>query len=121
MTNLVLYDEKAEGRAVLFVAGDGEVGLGLDDSEGKNRAFLKVSKEGSPSLSLYDKDEKNRVELSVSKEGSSSLDLYDKDRKLRAVLGSISLEMIRTGAVEKTAPSSLVFFDKEGKVIFKAP
>jgi hypothetical protein len=37
------------------------------------------------------------------------------------VLGVTNLELTRTGAKETTAESSLVLFDKDGKVIHKAP
>ena len=39
----------------------------------------------------------------------------------RAELGATSLEVTRTGTVEKRAESSLVLFDKEGKVLWEAP
>ena len=77
--------------------------------------------EDSPFLILYDKGLRNRAQLSLSEDGSPSLSLLDKDWETRAVLGSTSLEVTKTGAVTKTAPSSLVLFDKEGKVIFQAP
>ena len=41
--------------------------------------------------------------------------------KPRAVLGSTSLELIKTGTIEKRPESSLVLFDKDGKVIWQTP
>jgi len=60
--------------------------------------------------------------LDVDNDGSR-LTLYDKDglMKPRAVVGSTSLEIIKTGTVEKRAESSLVLLDKGGKVIWRAP
>ena len=45
----------------------------------------------------------------------------DASGNTRAVLGSTVLETTQTGAVEKRPPSSLVLFDKNGKVIWSAP
>jgi hypothetical protein len=36
-------------------------------------------------------------------------------------LGHSAIEATRTGAVEQRPASSLVLFDKDGKVLFKAP
>ena len=57
----------------------------------------------------------------MDKDGSPHLDLFDNDGKLRAALGVTDLQITRTGASEKTAPSSLTLFDKEGKVIWQSP
>ncbi len=45
----------------------------------------------------------------------------DASGNTRAVLGSTVLETTQTGAVEKRPPSSLVLFDKDGKVTWSAP
>lgn len=48
--------------------------------------------------------------------------LHDDEKgKMRAALGAISTEGTRTGTVEKRPESSLVLFDKDGKVLWKAP
>jgi hypothetical protein len=55
---------------------------------------------------------------------SSSVQLSefaDKGPITRAALGSIELEDTKTGAVTTQPASSLVLFDKEGKVLFRAP
>ncbi len=72
-------------------------------------------------LRIFSEDRKRRTTLAISPDGSASLELYDKDGNKRAVLGSTSLETTRTGTVTKTAESSLVLFDKKGKVLWKAP
>jgi len=51
----------------------------------------------------------------------AALELYDTADKLRAVLGNVDLETARTGIVETRPPSSLVLFDKEGKVLWRVP
>ncbi|MCH7805435.1 MAG: hypothetical protein IH937_15310 [Acidobacteria bacterium] len=45
----------------------------------------------------------------------------DEDGNNRAVLGSTELKITRTGSTEIRAPSSLVLFDEEGKVLWSAP
>jgi hypothetical protein len=47
--------------------------------------------------------------------------LFDENGTERAVLGSTELVDTKTGAATKTAVSSLALFDKEGKVLFRAP
>ena len=119
-TNLVLYDVEERGRVGLFVLGDGLGGLSLYDAEGKNRVALGVESDGGPYLSFFDAGGKRRIGLNTTSD-LPRVALNDADGVLRAVLGSTSLETIQTGAVTKRAPSSLVLFDKEGKVIFQAP
>jgi len=51
----------------------------------------------------------------------ASVELYDDPNKLRAVLGRVSIEAARTGSVEARSLSSLVLFDKDGKVLWRAP
>ncbi len=59
--------------------------------------------------------------LGLKSDGTSALALRDKDGKGRAVLGTTELETIRTGESGKTAESSLVLFDKDGKGLWQAP
>ena len=61
-----------------------------------------------------------RVSLDMSLDGAS-LNLYDNDGKLRAALGSTDLQTTRTGETHQRQPSSLVLFDKDGKVLWSAP
>lgn len=55
-----------------------------------------------------------------SSDGSPSLMLAD-EKYPRAALGLALLKATRTDAEEQTAVSSLVLFDKEGKVLWRAP
>jgi hypothetical protein len=125
---LIASDEGAD--ATLFGPGksrmdlmtkgeDYSPSLTMDDAAGKTRVDLSMV-HGDPSLNLSDKQEKGRASLEVF-EDVPSLELFDKEGKTRATLGSASLETIKTGATEQTAESSLVLFDKEGKVIFQVP
>ena len=47
--------------------------------------------------------------------------LYDSNDSPRAVLGSYGIETIKTGEETRLPESSLVLFDKDGKVIWQAP
>lgn len=66
-------------------------------------------------------ESRGAVNLSVTKEGLPMLMLQDDNGIKRAVLGDIALERPGTEVVEHRPVSSLVFFDKLGKVIWKAP
>ena len=48
-------------------------------------------------------------------------ELVDENLKKRLVIGRTSLEVTRTGAVTELPESSLVLFDKDGKVFWKTP
>ena len=86
----------------------------LSDGKGRRAEFLFAN--NGPFLRLTGKQTKMEVNNSAS-----SLNLYDKDGNKRAVLGGTSLVTTGTGTEIKTAESSLVLFDKKGKVIWKAP
>ncbi len=70
----------------------------------------------SSHISLDDKDGYARTFI-----GRDYITLNDEEHNTRAVLGSTDLKVPKTGTVIKRSPSSLVLFDKEGKVIWKAP
>ena len=86
---------------------------------GKARAVLSVLPDGMPDLSLHDQNGKARAVLSVGTSGPSVV-LRDKNQD-RAVLGHTELEATATGTVEQRAASSLVLFDRNGKVIWRVP
>jgi len=93
----------------------------LERSEAGSRGIeASVSKSGETVIGVQ-KAGKHRLRLGVDKDGAGSLRLCDKDGKGRAVLGCTELVTIKTGEETKRAESSLVLFDKEGKVIFQAP
>ena len=107
--------EKGKQRAGLASSPDPH--FGLSDHEGKVRVGLDVFG-GEPHVSLFDKHAEIRVDIGVR---DPAVSLYDTDGRLRAALGATKLEMTRTGPVEQTPESSLVLFDKEGKVLWRAP
>jgi hypothetical protein len=117
---LTFYDKDRKSRAILGVANDGSPVLLFIDKNGKRRAGLTTSATGSPDLKLSDKNGKPRAILGVSVDGEPSLILADENRSL-AWFGHAGLENTRTGTVEKRPASALVLYDKEGKVLWKAP
>jgi len=91
----------------------------LTDKNGKERVY--ISMWDAPIVQLMDQKGTRRALLEVDSDGHPHLALYDKDDKIRAELGTTSLETSRTGAIERRPESSLVLFDKKGKVIWSAP
>jgi hypothetical protein len=113
---LLLGSENGKSRAMLNVDKDGPA-LTLFDENAKLRAWLAVFKDG-PRLALRDESEKVRVGLSVDGD-RPRLRLYDEKSKTRAVLGPTELETTGTG--EQRPESSLVLFDRDGKVLWQTP
>lgn len=76
-----------------------------------------------PTLNLKDKNGngKARASLMLGIDGSPVVLLGDENGKPRAVLGHVDLVGTSEGRVEKRPASSLVLFDKDGKVLWKAP
>jgi hypothetical protein len=72
-------------------------------------------------FNLQDKAGKTRLVLGLHDDASPSIELLDKDSQARAILGQSTLERTKTGDVEQRAESSLVLFDKDGKVLWRAP
>ena len=53
--------------------------------------------------------------------GGTSIEVYDEEGNKRAALGSVNLNVIATGEIQKRPESSLVLFGKDGKVVYSAP
>jgi hypothetical protein len=119
----MLSDAKCGTRGALMVGSDGLPNLWLYDgsAKGRLRAALSVGSDGQPSLEFYDAKGELRAALGTDSGGRPSLGLADEQGKPRAVLGALALKTIGTGATEQRAESSLVLFDKEGKVLWHAP
>jgi hypothetical protein len=119
-----------EGRNVQLVADDpGEFarkfpvvlsGLDIDEPKLSKQITLANVSNGTSNISLRE-NFKSQAELESNSDNSPHLDLYDSAGNLRAVLGTADLQVSRTGAMEKTAPSSLTLFDKKGKVLWQIP
>jgi len=117
---LTFFDKDRKARVLLGVANDGSPILLFFDKDGKRRAGLTTSAAGGPDLKLSDKDGKPRAILGLSGDGEPSLILSDENRSL-AWFGHAGLANTRAGTVEKRPASALVLYDKEGKVLWKAP
>ncbi|MCZ6624409.1 MAG: hypothetical protein O7B35_09320 [Deltaproteobacteria bacterium] len=137
----VLRDANGKARAELGVYERGVARLTFKGKDGNSSLVLSVDNEleisglvidqgnynisilstiGSGFLSVSDKEFGEIVTLSVSKDSTSFI-INDTSRNTRLVLGNTSLETTDTGTKTRTAESSLVLFDKKGKVIWKAP
>ena len=95
----------------------------LVDSKGKERASLVADNAGSVFLVMFDGARKTRVNLSVSNEGPS-LVFYDAGGQQRTIIGSTTLvgsHVNENGIAEKAPPSSVVLFDKAGKLLWRQP
>jgi len=95
----------------------------LVDGSGKDRASLVADRAGSVFLVLFDTKGKTRADLSVGNYGPS-LTFYDPSGQARTVLGStmmVSSHVTENGVVERTPASSLVLFDRTGKLLWRAP
>jgi hypothetical protein len=123
-------------RARLETDAGGLPGLKFFDASGEQRTEFILTEKGEPLLALWGKGAKTYDGLYLRDRGVALADtqgkvratldddgftLLDEKEKLRAVLGSTTLETVRTGATETTAPSSLTLFDKDGKVIWQVP
>jgi hypothetical protein len=95
----------------------------LVDSKGRERASLVADNAGSVFLVMFDTARKTRANLSVSNEGPS-LVFYDAAGQQRTIIGSTTLvgsHVNENGIAEKAPPSSIVLFDKAGKLLWREP
>jgi hypothetical protein len=96
----------------------------LVDEKGNERATLVTDGAGSVFLVMFDANGKNRADLSVSPYGPS-LNFYDPSGQARLIAGSTSAVASRVagadGVVERTPASSLVLFDRSGKLLWRTP
>jgi hypothetical protein len=95
----------------------------LVDAKGRERASLVADGAGSVFLVMFDAAGKTRVNLSVSNDGPSLI-FYDPSGQARTVVGSTTLvpsHVNENGIAEKAPPSSMVLFDKSGKLLFRTP
>ncbi|MBW2021138.1 MAG: hypothetical protein JRI65_14265 [Deltaproteobacteria bacterium] len=89
---------------------------------GEGTSSIKV--ESRPNLDIFSEKSKerdsSRVEIKSGVGFPTRIEFFDKDNNHRAILGHVTLEEKDTG-VTKEYPTSLVFFDKKGLTIWKAP
>ncbi|PYS40452.1 MAG: hypothetical protein DMG14_10500 [Acidobacteria bacterium] len=95
----------------------------LVDDKGKDRASLVADGAGSVFLVMFDAAGKTRANLSVSNDGPS-LVFYDLSGQQRTIIGSTTLvgsHVNENGMAEKAPASSVVLFDKAGKLLWRQP
>jgi hypothetical protein len=105
---------EAEVRAQHFV---------LVDEKGKERAALTADRAGSVFFVMFDNAGKTRMNLSVTPDGPNMI-LFDPSGQPRTVLGSttsVPSHVNDNGIVERAPASSLVMFDKSGKLLYREP
>jgi len=114
---LELLNEKGQKLAALEAGEDGSR-LTLLDENPKASVDL-GAKGGVAELVLYDEDGP-RAELTLTEDGPE-LTLRDENDQTRAALGWCSTVRKVDGVVETHPESSLVLFDKDGKVLKELP
>jgi len=95
----------------------------LVDSKGRDRASLVADDAGSVFLVMFDAKGKTRTNLSVGNDGPS-LVFYDASSRARTIIGSTTLvgsHVNENGIAEIAPPSSIVLFDKSGKLLWRQP
>ena len=95
----------------------------LVDSKGRDRASLVADDAGSVFLVMFDAAGKTRANLSVGNDGPS-LVFYDASSRPRTIIGSTTLvgsHVNENGIAEIAPPSSIVLFDKAGKLLWRQP
>jgi hypothetical protein len=134
-TSLVMNASDGSPRMVVAVDKDGLPNIILFGAGFTPKLELTLKQDGEGSVNVYGEEKRQSVltsdALILKKESSlralinaredSSVTLFDAEGRARAVLGSISLELPKTGSEVRRAASSLVLFDKQGKVVFEAP
>lgn len=128
---LGLQDKGEKARAVLTVEAGGPV-LSLHDKDEGIRAVLSVSANGVPRLALHHKERKPRALLALGPDGAPHLTLAGIDGNPRIGLGAVAEKhslifldangKARAGLiVGPEGTPQLLLFDKDEKVIWKAP
>jgi hypothetical protein len=95
----------------------------LLDEKGKERASLVADSAGSVFLVMFDAAGKTRTHLSVGNEGPALI-FYDPSGQARTILGSTTLvasHVHDNGIAERAPASSIVMFDRAGKLLFRTP
>jgi len=119
--NLLLFDKNGKPVVSLGVNASDEPACTL--VAGNNNATISLSlNEGQPSLLLTSKDGTPRASLTLITNDEPVIALYNQDGKaFRALLGTLTTEVLSSHKTETRTHSSLVFFDEQGNVLWKAP
>ncbi len=93
----------------------------LISKDGKVRAALSISPDtNEPFLIINGKDEKYRLMLNLDRD-SPQIILRDDKAQTRLVIGTTEVTNRIKGTIERRPESSLVMFNKDGKLIWSAP
>jgi hypothetical protein len=132
---LALLDDNGVIRAQIGVQPDSNPFISLSDSVKKDKKAgrsikLCLKEKDKASISLCGIEGRQRAELAVDSE-NTCLSIKDVNGKTRTELGNTELTFAQDGLLEKSssgalpiekrAPSSLVLYNKKGKVLWSAP
>jgi len=93
----------------------------LVNKQGKVFAALAISSQNNePFLIINGQDGKHRMMFNIDK-GSPQIILKDNDAQTRMILGMSEVASKFRDTVEKRPESSIVMFNKDGKLIWSAP
>jgi len=118
---LGFYDEGRKARLLLSVEANGESSMSVYGRDGRGSAVVMVGKEGATSLRLLDAQWRIRASLATWPDGSPFLHLSDRDGNDRALLTQSDRSILPNGEIVRQPNSSLVLFDAEGAVRWRAP
>ena len=98
----------------------GNSSMRITEDEVEFRSFSSQASLSSGNLFLKDKSF-IKIYADNSLRDGTSIEIYDEEENKRAALGSVNLNVIATGEIQKRPESSLVLFGKDGKVVYSAP
>jgi hypothetical protein len=108
-SRLTLIGKDKEPKGVLYVGDDGSASLGLNAVDGKGIVL-------TPKVMGFT-DSKGEA---IATFGRDAIAVTD-DQGFSATIGAQELTMPRTGETHKTSAASIVLFDKNKNVLWKAP
>jgi hypothetical protein len=117
---LSLYDKNQRER--ILVEMNEKFGPSVilrDTQENENLRLGYDPFSAAPTLSIFDFGKKMAASLSLNKEGPN-LELFDR-QGYSAVVGNTGLVTPITGETHQTSAASLILFDKDKNVLWKAP
>jgi hypothetical protein len=118
---LGFYDQGKKSRLVLSVEADGTSSISLFGKDGKGSMLLSANSTGASALRLVDTRWKTRAALATWPDGSPFLQLMDREGKDRALLQYTEVTARGTGELIKRPGPSLLFFDQDETVVWRAP
>lgn len=119
-----IYDKKGITRFDLRLIENDSLNLiifNMNDKKGNFRLGASVMGDGFSSIRFLDKDFNPRSYWMTNEDGAPRFIIADENGKSRLALGRTELQQIKTGSIEIRPPSSIVLFDKDGKIIWKTP